>query len=129
MRDPDMAAHTIGKLVKHLGEGNVLYGSDCIWYGSPQDQIQAFRVFQISDKFQQRHGYPAMTPKLRAKIFGLNAAKVYGVDLSEVIKRADSDLIGRSRTAYLEHVDPHYLTFGPKTKREFLALRRTHPFP
>ena len=30
------------------GEDNVLWGTDSIWYGSPQDQIQAFRAFQIS---------------------------------------------------------------------------------
>ena len=55
MRNPDTAAHIIGKLVKHIGDRNVLYGSDCIWYGSPQDQIQAFRTFQISDKFQEKY--------------------------------------------------------------------------
>jgi hypothetical protein len=49
MRDPDSAAHTIGKLVKYIGEDNVLWGTDSIWYGSPQDQIQAFRTFQISE--------------------------------------------------------------------------------
>ncbi len=48
MRDPDTAAHTIGKLVKYCGENNVLWGTDSIWYGSPQDQIQAFRTFQIA---------------------------------------------------------------------------------
>jgi predicted TIM-barrel fold metal-dependent hydrolase len=65
MRDPEMAAHVVGKLVKHIGEKNVLYGSDCIWYGSPQDQIQAFRTFQISEAFQEKHGYAKMTPELR----------------------------------------------------------------
>src|SRR5436309_1090288 len=49
MRDPDSAAHALGKLFKHVGEDNVLWGTDSIWYGSPQDQIQAFRTFQISD--------------------------------------------------------------------------------
>ena len=39
----------IGKLLKHVGEDNVLWGTDSIWYGSPQDQIQAFRTFQIAD--------------------------------------------------------------------------------
>jgi predicted TIM-barrel fold metal-dependent hydrolase len=85
MRDPDTAAHIVGKLVKHIGEKNVLYGSDCIWYGSPQDQIQAFRTFQISEAFQERYGYPKMTPELRAGIFGLNAIRPYGIDVDEVI--------------------------------------------
>ena len=48
MRDPDQAAHLLGKLLKTFGEDRVLWGTDSIWYGSPQDQIQAFRAFQIS---------------------------------------------------------------------------------
>ena len=121
MRDPNTAAHIIGKLVKHIGEKNVLYGSDCIWYGSPQDQIQAFRTFQISDELQEKHGYPKMTPELRARIFGLNATRPYGINVDEVLKRARHDVIEHRRTEYRENPDPHFLTFGPKTRREFLA--------
>jgi hypothetical protein len=40
MRDPTMAVHTLGKLLRHVGEDNVLWGTDSIWYGTPQDQIQ-----------------------------------------------------------------------------------------
>ena len=79
MRDPDTAAHTLGKLIKHCGESNVLWGTDSIWYGSPQDQIQAFRTFQIAPELRERHGYAEMTPALRAKIFGLNALRIYPV--------------------------------------------------
>jgi len=121
MRDPDTAAHIVGKLVKHVGEENVLYGSDCIWYGSPQDQIQAFRTFQISEALQEKHGYPEMTPELRARIFGLNAARPYGIDVDEVLKRARHDAIEHRRAAYRERADPHFLTFGPRTRREFFA--------
>ncbi len=79
MRDPEQAAHALGKLIVACGESNVLWGTDSIWYGSPQDQIQAFRTFQISAELRERHGYPEITPTLRAKIFGLNAANVYGL--------------------------------------------------
>jgi len=121
MRDPDQAAHVVGKLLKHIGEKNVLYGSDCIWYGSPQDQIQALRTFQISKEFQERYGYPEITPQLRAQIFGLNSAEVYGLDVGEVLKRARHDEIQRRRVESRERPDPHFLTFGPKTRREFLT--------
>ena len=121
MRDPDSAAHILGKLVKHIGDKNVLYGSDCIWYGSPQDQIQAFRTFQISDAFQEKYGYAKMTPTLRAQIFGLNAARPYDIDVDEVLKRARNDAVEQRRAAARENPNPHYLTFGPKTRREFLA--------
>src|SRR5690606_673310 len=77
IRDPDETAHLIGKLLRYVGEDRVLWGTDSIWYGSPQDQIQAFRTFQISEDFRERYGYSEITPGIRAKVFGLNAAKPY----------------------------------------------------
>jgi len=123
MRDPAQAAHALGKLVRFCGEDNVLWGTDSIWYGSPQDQIQAFRTFQISNELRDRHGYPEITPALRAKILGLNGAKVYGLSAAELKKYTQRDAIARERAAYLEAPQPHFLTYGPKTRREFLALR------
>ena len=123
MRDPQQAAHALGKLIKHCGEDNVLWGTDSIWYGSPQDQIQAFRTFQISKELRDRHGYPEITPALRAKIFGLNAAKVYGLSADEVKKYTRSDAIAREKLAYQERPEPHFLTYGPKTRRQFLRYR------
>jgi hypothetical protein len=120
MRDPEQAAHALGKLVKHCGPDNVLWGTDSIWYGSPQDQIQAFRAFQIAPRLREQHGYAEMTPALRAKIFGLNAAKVYGLSATEVKKYTQRDAIARERLAYLDHPQPHFRTYGPKTRREFL---------
>ena len=32
MRDPDNAAHSLGKLFRYVGEDNVLWGTDSIWY-------------------------------------------------------------------------------------------------
>ena len=124
MRDPEQAAHALGKLLRHCGEGNVLWGTDSIWYGSPQDQIQAFRSFQIAPALQEKHGYPEITPALRARIFGLSAAKVYGLDAAEVKKYTVRDALSRERAAYLERPEPHFTTYGPKTRREFLNLLR-----
>ena len=126
MGDPDSAAHCLGKILKYVGEDNVLWGTDSIWYGSPQDQIQAFRTFQIAPELQERHGYPPMTPGLRAKVFGLNATRPYRVSAEEVLKRAGSDVIATRRLAYAGNPDPHFLTFGPKTRREFDRLLRLH---
>jgi hypothetical protein len=124
MRDPDVAAHLLGKLLQHLGEDNILWGTDSIWYGSPQDQIQAFRAFQISAEFQEKYGYPALTKPIKAKIFGLNAARVYGLDPAQLLPKLDRDAVSKRRHAYREHPDPNFLTYGPRTRREFLALRK-----
>ena len=122
MRDPDSAAHALGKLLKHVGEDNVLWGTDSIWYGSPQDQIQAFRTFQISPEFRDKHGYPEITPALRAKVFGLNAVKVYSIE-PEVLKKHVKDRVAREREGYRHEADPTFLTHGPRTRREFLNLK------
>jgi hypothetical protein len=124
MREPQQAAHALGKLVHYCGEDNVLWGTDSIWYGSPQDQIQAFRTFQIAPKLRERFGYAEITPSVRAKIFGLNAAKVYGLSPQEIKKYTRTDQVFREKTAYREHPEPHFLTYGPKTRREFLTFIR-----
>jgi uncharacterized protein len=122
MRDPEQAAHALGKLLVHVGENNVLWGTDSIWYGSPQDQIVAFRAFQISQALRERYGYPEITPGLRAKVFGLNGAQVYGIGAEEIKKVLAKDKVARERIAYAENPEPHFLTYGPKTRREFLSL-------
>jgi uncharacterized protein len=122
MRDPDSAAHALGKLLKYCGENNVLWGTDSIWYGSPQDQIQAFRTFQIAAALRDKEGYPEIAPALRAKVFGLNALKVYSIP-ADVLKKHVKDRVARDREEYRERPDPAFLTYGPKTRREFLNLK------
>ncbi|MEQ8860555.1 MAG: amidohydrolase family protein [Pseudomonadales bacterium] len=125
MREPDDAAHALGKLLKYVGEDNVLWGTDSIWYGSPQDQIQAFRTFQIAEPLREAHGYPEITAALRAKVFGLNATVPYRLSAEEVKLRAGGDRISRARAEYSERPNPSYATHGPKTRREFFNLLRS----
>jgi predicted TIM-barrel fold metal-dependent hydrolase len=122
MRDPVSAAHVMGKLLKYIGEDNVLWGTDSVWYGSPQDQIQAFRAFQIPESLREEFGYPEITPELRAKVFGLNAIVPYRISVDEVLKSASRDALARRRDDYRDRANPHFATYGPKTRREFLRL-------
>jgi uncharacterized protein len=84
LRDPDAATHVIGKLLTAFGPERVLWGTDSIWYGSPQDQIQAFRTFTISAEAQDLFGYPELTQETKRAILGANAAALHGVDLATV---------------------------------------------
>jgi predicted TIM-barrel fold metal-dependent hydrolase len=118
----EQAAHLLGKLLTHFGERRICWGTDSLWYGSPQDQIQAFRSFQIAETFQEKYGYPAFTAQARHRIFGLNAAEAYGLDVSEVEKIAHCDALATMRNAYREDPNPSFETCGPKTRREFLDL-------
>jgi predicted TIM-barrel fold metal-dependent hydrolase len=119
MRDPTQGAHAWGKLLRFVGEDNVLWGTDSIWYGSPQDQIQAFRALQISAELQERYGYPELTPALKAKVLGLNAARVYGVQdrIATPCRYTPADL-ARARAG----LPGGTAVYGPRTRRQFLAL-------
>ena len=119
MGRPDEAAHVIGKLLATFGEDRILWGTDCIWFGSPQDQIQAFRAFEITPEYQEKFGYPALTAETRRKIFGLNAARVYGLDIP-ALKTAG---LAETRRNYGEQPNPSFATYGPTNRRQFLALQ------
>ncbi len=123
MSRPDECAHVMGKLLKYFGEERIMWGSDSIWFGSPQDQIQAFRAFEISEEYQERYGYPALTAEAKRKIFGLNGARVYGLDIDRL--SAQRGLLDR-RIAHRERSNPSFVAYGPKTRREFMANWRAH---
>lgn len=122
LRKPDEAAHGLGKLLKYAGNNNVLWGTDSIWYGSPQDQIQAFRTFQISAELRDRYGYPQMTPELRQKVFAYNAAKPYNLSIDAMRRHNAKDSVTRARNDYAGKPNPAFRTYGPRTRREFMNL-------
>jgi uncharacterized protein len=130
LTQPDQAAHALGKLLSRVGEQRVMWGTDAVWYGSPQPQIMAMRAFQITPEFQERYGYPALSADIKAGIFGLNAASLFGVDpgatrcglsgdpLSEHIdETAERRAVGALPSAWAPN--------GPTTRREMLSWLST----
>jgi uncharacterized protein len=109
LRRPRDAAHVLGKLLAALGEDNVIWGTDSIWYGPTQPLIDAFRAFQIPLGMRQQFGYPELTPLIKEKILSLNAARVYSIDLDQVRSSAESDSIAWIKEAaefYRKHGNP-----------------------
>lgn len=122
LRRPTEAAHVLGKLLMAVGENNVLWGTDSIFYGSPQPQIDAFRAFEIPAGLQERYGYPALTWRIKEKILGRNAARVYGIDpVTAPLRFSHHDL----KAARLDHPLGNK-TWGPKTSAELSAFRAHH---
>ncbi len=122
MSKPNQAAHLMGKLLKYFGEDRICWGTDAIWYGSPQDQIRTFRTFTISDEFREKYDYPALTPEAKRKIFGLNAARLHNIDVAAMKNRNKMDALSRLRESYADRRNPTFLTYGPKTKADFDRL-------
>lgn len=125
MGDPDQAAHAVGKLMKHVGEDRVMWGTDGIWYGSPQPQIMAFRAFRVDPAVAAEHGYPELTPERKAKVFGLNACRLFGLDPDETRCALDADGLEAARAEVRTLVATGALPApwqarGPLSRREVL---------
>ncbi len=80
---PTVAAHIMGQLMKFMGPDRILFGSDSVWYGAPQWQIEALWRFQIPEALREKYGYPELTEADKRKILGLNSARLYGIQPGE----------------------------------------------
>jgi uncharacterized protein len=109
--NPTACAHLLGQMVDAFGADHVLWGTDSIWYGTPQWQIEAMRRFQIPDALVEKHGYAPLTRSVKEQIFGLNAAKVFNVDVTAKRNELPSDYLSKIRMAYQEE--------GPNPSHKF----------
>jgi predicted TIM-barrel fold metal-dependent hydrolase len=79
---PRYCAGILGTLIKGLGADHVLWGTDSVWYGSPQWQIEAFRRIEIPEDIRKKFAFAPLGPadgEVKTKIFGANAAKLHNV--------------------------------------------------
>ena len=78
--EPRLAAVMLGQLIKGLGLSNVVWGTDAIWTGAPQWQIEALRRIEIPEAIQRKYGYAplgAADGPVKNAIFGENNARIY----------------------------------------------------
>ena len=98
--NPLLAAHVLGMIIAAFGSDHVLWGTDSIWWGSPQWQIEALRRLEMPESLMKQFGYAPLTTEVKAKIFGLNAARVYGVDPQAKRNPIPGDYVDRLRNLY-----------------------------
>jgi hypothetical protein len=91
----------------------VLWGTDCIWWGSPQWLIEAFRRFQIPETLQEKFGYAPITDADRELIFGLNSAALYDIDVDQARTSFPADSLTSMKQAYRESgAEPSNTAYG-----------------
>lgn len=76
---PSVCAHMLGQLLKYLGSERIVFGSDSLWYGAPQWQIEAFWRFRIPQDMAKKYGYPDLNEKVKRQILGVNSARLYNL--------------------------------------------------
>lgn len=116
---PRLCAAIVGQLIKGLGADHVCWGTDAVWTGSPQWQIEGLRRLEIPEDMQKAHGFAplgAADGPVKSAIFASNNARLYGIE------QADADALCSDGFAAIRQ---DYLAAGPQpSNRRYGFVRR-----
>jgi len=101
--DPLLTAALLGTWIKGLGAGNVVWGTDSVFHGSPQWQIEALRRLEIPEDMRKKHGFAPLGPangQVKSQILGLNSARLYNLNLRVDYPRLTEDKFAQIKREY-----------------------------
>src|SRR3954470_7036825 len=143
MSNPDGAANLLGKLITYVGPKRIAWGTDSLWYGSPQKEIVALRKLEFTDKAKEVYNLPygldgdredptqrAPSPDrtIRNGILGRNAADAYMIDADAQRNKIKCDAVNGIKTGYLNDIHGGFQEVpmasnqipGPRTRRDVM---------
>ncbi|CAN1570225.1 Amidohydrolase-related [Burkholderiaceae bacterium] len=103
--DPRVSAVMMGQLIAGLGADHVCWGTDAIWTGAPQWQIEALRRLEIPEDLQKRYGLKPLGPAdgpIKRAIFGENNARLYNFTPAQRAA-VSADKIASGKAIYDRH--------------------------
>lgn len=112
MSNPVRCLHMLGQMIQVAGADHVLWGTDSIWGGSPQSQIERFRRLRMTNELREKFRYPELTEQVKNQILGLNAARVFGVDVEARRNAIRADRLTKAREEYRENPFPSNTQYG-----------------
>ena len=71
--EPRLCAALMGMLVKGMGADHVVWGTDALWTGAPQWQIEGLRRLEIPEEMRKKYGFAELGPAdgpVKQAIFG-----------------------------------------------------------
>lgn len=101
--NPRFCAGMLGTLIKGFGHEKVFWGTDSVWYGSPQWQLEAFRRIEIPEDLREKFGFAPLGPAdgpVKSAILGRNSARHYGIDVQRAMEASKSDKLAELKTEY-----------------------------
>jgi len=104
--NPRFCAAFLGQLVNLMGPERVVWGTDSVWYGSPQWQIEALRRLEIPSDIMKSQGWKIQlggpNSEVKQKIFGANSSHLYNLDIKYGMdKPFPADKIATIKADYL----------------------------
>lgn len=121
--NPRFAAAVVGTLVNGLGVDRVVWGTDSVWYGSPQWQIEAMRRLEIPDDMMKKMGWKTRLGDddsyVKRRIFGRNSADLYNYQVTaDIMEQMSHDKLAEMKDAYQrEGVERNNAFYGYIGKR------------
>ena len=101
--EPNVCAALMGILVRGLGADHVNWGTDAVWTGSPQWQIEGLRRLEIPEAMQKKQGFKPLGPAdgpVKTAIFSGNNAKLYNIDIKRTMQDHKIDNVTKWKEAY-----------------------------
>jgi predicted TIM-barrel fold metal-dependent hydrolase len=109
---PEKCMHMLGQMIQVAGADHILWGTDSIWGGSPQSQIERLRRLKMKPELMEKYKYSELTNDIKNQIIGLNAAKVFGVDVNAKRQAIKADKLTLLREEYRENPAPSNTQYG-----------------
>jgi predicted TIM-barrel fold metal-dependent hydrolase len=95
--DPARYSVLIGNLLDGFGADHIIWGTDTPVIGPPHWQIEAFQTFTIPEELAAQYHFSRLTPEVKNKIFGENAARIFGIDIAAARQAIEGDLLYKLR--------------------------------
>jgi len=113
---PRVCAGLMGTLIKGLRADHVCWGTDALWTGSPQWQIEGLRRLEIPDDMQKKFGYASLGPAdgpVKTAIFSGNNARLYGIRPASAMLQIAADRFAELKRDYeARGAEPSNLRYG-----------------
>ena len=114
--EPNLCAALMGTLIKGLGVDHVCWGTDALWTGAPQWQIEGLRRLEISEDMQNKFGYAPLGPAdgaVKTAIFGQNNARLYGIQPKRAMHEIERDRFALMKAKYeTAGTEPSNMRYG-----------------
>ena len=92
-----------GHLIKGLGVDRVCWGTDALWTGAPQWQIEGLRRLEIPEAMQKKFGFAplgAADGPVKTAIFGDNNARLYNIQPKRAMLELKGDRFAMMKAEY-----------------------------
>ena len=114
---PRVAAALMGIMIKGMGVDRVNWGTDAVWTGAPQWQIEGLRRLEIPEDMQKKYGFAPLGQEpdspVKTAIFSGNNARLYNINPRRAMLDIKNDKLTALKAEYEKNgAEPSHMRYG-----------------